>query len=84
MNDLVVPSPTFGVAPGTMCHVLAPASVKGPPSGRMPVGRLASNCVIPFGGAPMMAVLTGSMVGGPWIGPAASAGRDVPVPVTVW
>ena len=40
-----------------MCHVLAPASVNGPPSGRIPVGRLASNWVSPLGGAPMIAVL---------------------------
>ena len=60
--------------PGTMCHVLAPASVNGPPSGRMPVGRLASNCVMPFGGAPMIAVPVAPMVGGPWTGPSASTG----------
>lgn len=42
-NTLAVPWPNWGVAPGTACHVLSPASVKGPPSGNVPAGRLASN-----------------------------------------
>ena len=46
-----------------MCHVLAPASVNGPPSGRIPVGRFASNWVNPLGGAPMIAVLATPIVG---------------------
>ena len=84
VNSLAVPSPTFGVLPGTMCHVLAPASVNGPPSGRIPVGRLASNWVNPFGGAPMIAVLATPMVGGPCTGPSASVGSGTLVPVMVW
>ncbi len=65
-----------------MCHVLAPASVNAPPSGRTPVGRLASNAVSPRGGAPMIAVPLDPMVGGPttasWVSDAGAA-----VPVTV-
>ncbi len=81
---MAVPSPTLGVVPGTMCHVLAPASVNGPPSGRIPVGRFTSNCVSPFGGAPMICVLATPMVGGPCTGPSASLGAGALVPVMVW
>ena len=80
----MVPSPTFGDVPGTMCHVRAPDSVKGPPAGRMPVGRFASNWVMPLGGAPMIAVLATPIVGGPWTGPSAVAGSEAGAPVSVW
>ena len=48
-----------------MCHVLAPASVNGPPSGRMPVGRLASNCVRPLRRGADDRGAAAPMVGGP-------------------
>jgi hypothetical protein len=44
---------------------------------------LASNAVSPFGGAPMICVLTTPMVGGPCTGPCASFGADTLVPVIV-
>jgi hypothetical protein len=84
VNTFAVPSPTFGAAPGTMCQALAPASVNGPPSGRMPVGRFASNCVRPLGGAPMIAVLATPIVGGPCTGPSGVSGCGTLVPLMVW
>ena len=66
----MVPCPTCCSVPGTMCHVLAPTSVNGPPSGNTPVGRFTSNCVSPFGGAPTIAVPPTPMVcRGPSTGP---------------
>ena len=67
-NTLAVPRPTCGVVPGTMCHVLSPASVNGPPSGSVPAGRLASNAASPRGGASRIAVPTAPIAGGSWMG----------------
>ena len=80
MNVLAVPSPTFGVVPGTMRQVRSPDSMNGPPAGRMPAGRLASNSVSPRGGAPTMVVPVAPMVGGPSIGVSLVC---TGVPVTV-
>ena len=64
-----------------MCHDLSPASVKGPPAGRTPVGRLASNSVRPRGGAPTMVVPTALRLGGPF---TESYVDGTGVPVSVW
>ncbi|WP_442412273.1 hypothetical protein [Mycobacterium sp.] len=71
------------MAPGTTCQVLLPASVKGPPSGSVPAGRLSSKAASPRGGASRIDVPTTPMAGGPWMASLA-AGFTVLVPVTVW
>src|SRR6202040_2762114 len=83
LKTLAVPWPNCGVPPGTICQDLSPAPVNGPPLGSTPVGRLASNCVRPRGGASMITVPTAPILGGPCTG-WPETGADALVPVTVW
>ena len=59
------------------------ANLIGPPWGRMPVGRFASNSVRPRGGAPIIDVPLDPMVGGP-LTSASPSDAGTAVPVIVW